>query len=46
MSVQILAGRNAMAGDARDASGCKDEWGVDLIYLLRVYSLGIKLKYT
>ena len=46
MSVPILAGWNAVSGDAKDASGRKDEWGVDLIYLLRVYSLGIKLRYT
>lgn len=32
MSVQILAGQNAVLGNTKDASGCKDEWGMDFIF--------------
>lgn len=36
MSIQMLAGQNAVSGDMKDANGHKAEWDTDLIYLQRV----------
>lgn len=45
MSIQVLAGQNAVSSDMKDASGHNDELDMDLIYLQRVYSILMEQRY-
>lgn len=36
MSIQILAGQNAVSGDMKDANRHEAEWDMDFIYLQRL----------